>query len=126
MFVSPQLSTGSPAAIPATIGDKCRRAFSAASSTYFDKFVLFEGASDTAAGYCEAMWSCEAALKVAVPALPRGGYLRAAQAGRPRASGSSGGASLRANSHLHHALCPRGCREKMCAWSGRFLPIPAC
>ena len=46
------------------------------------------------AGRSKAAWSCKAATKVALATQPRGGYFRAAQAGRPRVSCGSGGAAL--------------------------------
>ena len=52
MFDSQQLSTGIPAAIIGTIGGEVAVIFSAATSSFFDDFVLAHAIPFAAAGCC--------------------------------------------------------------------------
>ena len=92
-------------AITTTIGGKVGAAFSAAAS-YFSTSRCFSPlgtAAAAAAGRCQAVWSCKSVCRAAQMAQQRSGYLRAAQAARPRASGGFGGAARLAYSQL--AVC---------------------
>ena len=70
-------SAASLTASTGSIGNNVAAALSVAASALFDDVRCSSVTLVAPAGHCEAMWSCEAALKVALPALPRGGNLRA-------------------------------------------------
>ena len=73
-----------------TIGSEVTTTFSAR-QLFFDVPMLLSAAAAAAAGRCQAAWGCKAACRAAQMAQQRGGYLRAAQAARPRTSGGFGG-----------------------------------
>ena len=122
MFVSPQLSTGSPAAITTIIGGEVAVVSFAAACCFCDLSMVacaLPCCRGPLAGRFQAVWSCKAATTAAAAAQQRGSYHGAARAGRSRVSGGSGRA-------VPPAICARsaarGCRKK-CAHEWSFFGL---